>query len=356
MTAFRSRRGGQLPASTAAGPLTARPPAGAQRRPTASPSPPSGRSRPGPETALTQATLVVGVPLADVQDTAEPAGADRARSSGVGVLAAVAVLGAVARAARAAAADATSRTRPTPSPPATSRSGSRTATPTTEVGRLGRALNAMLGTIEVAFAERTARPRRRLRQFVADASHELQTPLTSVRGYAELFRRGAADRPEDLANAMRASRRRPTRMGVLVDDLLLLARLDQGRPMEREPVDLAAVARDLVADARAVDPDRPIDLRDGGRGPSSSGRRAAPAPGRRQPAEQRADPHARRSRRSPSGRRDGAEAVLEVADHGPGMPPEHAGGCSSASSAPTRRAPGPAAAAAWACRSSRRSS
>ena len=88
-----------------------------------------------------------------------------------------------------------------------------------------------------AFAERAA-SEARLRRFVADASHELRTPLTSIRGYAELFRRGAADRPEDLAKAMRRIEEEADRMGVLVDDLLLLARLDQGRPLERQPVDL----------------------------------------------------------------------------------------------------------------------
>jgi two-component system OmpR family sensor kinase len=131
--------------------------------------------------------------------------------------------------------------------------------PRTEVGRLGRALNAMLTQIEAAFAERRA-AEDRLRQFVADASHELRTPLTSVRGYAELFRRGAAQRPDDLATAMRRIESESARMGVLVDDLLLLARLDQGRPLEREPVDLVPLAADLITDARASDPERPIEL------------------------------------------------------------------------------------------------
>lgn len=131
--------------------------------------------------------------------------------------------------------------------------------PKTEVGQLGIALNEMLAQIEVAFDERTA-SEERLRRFVGDASHELRTPLTSIRGYAELFRRGAADRPEDLATAMRRIEEEAARMGRLVDDLLLLARLDQGRPLEAVPVDLGAVAADAVADARAVDPGRPVDL------------------------------------------------------------------------------------------------
>jgi two-component system OmpR family sensor kinase len=127
----------------------------------------------------------------------------------------------------------------------------------TEVGRLGLALNEMLHQIETAFDERTA-SEERLRRFVADASHELRTPLTSIRGYAELFRRGAADRPEDLAKTMRRIEEEASRMGILVDDLLLLARLDQGRPLEREPVDLTRITADAVDDARAIAPERPI--------------------------------------------------------------------------------------------------
>jgi two-component system OmpR family sensor kinase len=129
----------------------------------------------------------------------------------------------------------------------------------TEVGRLGLALNTMLGRIETAF-DRQRASEERLRRFVADASHELRTPITSIRGYAELFRRGAADRPEDLERAMRRIEDEGARMGVLVDDLLLLARLDQGRPLVREPVDLSGIVSDAIADARAVDPDRPIEL------------------------------------------------------------------------------------------------
>ncbi len=128
----------------------------------------------------------------------------------------------------------------------------------TEVGRLGVAFNKMLEEIETAFDER-AQSEQRLRRFVADASHELRTPLTSIRGYAELFRRGAADRPEDLAKAMRRIEEEANRMGVLVDDLLLLARLDQGRPLEERAVDLTRITRDAVDDAHTVAPNRPID-------------------------------------------------------------------------------------------------
>jgi two-component system OmpR family sensor kinase len=129
----------------------------------------------------------------------------------------------------------------------------------TEIGRLGHALNTMLSKIESAFAERQ-RSEDRLRRFVADASHELRTPLTSIRGYAELFRRGAATRPDDLAKAMSRIEEEAARMGVLVEELLLLARLDQGRPLEVQPIDLSALATDAVADARVVEPQRTVDL------------------------------------------------------------------------------------------------
>jgi two-component system OmpR family sensor kinase len=128
----------------------------------------------------------------------------------------------------------------------------------TEVGRLGLALNQMLGEIESSFAARRA-SEERLRRFVADASHELRTPLSSIRGYAELFRRGASERPEDLDVTMRRIEDEAARMGVLVDDLLLLARLDEGGPtFARERVDLAAIVHDACADARARAPERTV--------------------------------------------------------------------------------------------------
>jgi two-component system OmpR family sensor kinase len=129
----------------------------------------------------------------------------------------------------------------------------------TEVGRLGLALNAMLGQIEAAFIARDA-TEARLRRFVADASHELRTPLAGVRAYAELFKRGADKRPADLARAMEGISRESERMSLLVQDLLLLARLDEGRPLEQEPVDLDEIAREAVETARAVEPERPIEL------------------------------------------------------------------------------------------------
>jgi two-component system OmpR family sensor kinase len=129
----------------------------------------------------------------------------------------------------------------------------------TEVGRLGLSLNAMLAQIEQAFEERRA-SEERLRRFVADASHELRTPLTSIRGYAELFRHGASEHPEDLAKTMNRIESEAARMGILVEDLLLLARLDQGLPFSADRVELASLVARAVEDARAADPGRPIDL------------------------------------------------------------------------------------------------
>jgi two-component system OmpR family sensor kinase len=133
------------------------------------------------------------------------------------------------------------------------------ADPATEIGSLGRSLNEMLAQIEEAFDQRS-RSERRLRRFVADASHELRTPLTSVRGFAELFRRGAAERPDDLALAMSRIEQEAARMSLLVDDLLLLAQLDQGRPLEHEPVDIVALVTELVDDHRLLHPEWPIEL------------------------------------------------------------------------------------------------
>ena len=133
------------------------------------------------------------------------------------------------------------------------------ATPKTEIGRLGLALNDMLSQIEAAFAERTA-SNDRLRRVIADASHELRTPLTSIRGYAEMLRRGAAESPTDSESARRRIEEESIRMTGLVDDLLVLARLDQGRPLDQAAVDLRTIANDAVADARVVAPHREISL------------------------------------------------------------------------------------------------
>ncbi len=134
----------------------------------------------------------------------------------------------------------------------------------TEVGRLGTAFDAMLDQIETSFGEQQAAldakaaSEERLRRFVADASHELRTPLTAVRGYADLYRAGGLADPAELDTAMTRIGTESRRMGALVDDLLLLARLDQGRPVRQDPVDLSRIATDAVADAHALEPGRPI--------------------------------------------------------------------------------------------------
>jgi two-component system, OmpR family, sensor kinase len=144
--------------------------------------------------------------------------------------------------------------------------------PGTEVGRLGQALNTMLAQIESAFGARAAseasarRSEDRMRRFVADASHELRTPLTTIRGFAELYRQGAARDPAELDRLMRRIEDQAARMGLLVEDLLLLARLDTERPLDHQPVDLLALAAEAVNDARAVAPDRRIELVLGGDG------------------------------------------------------------------------------------------
>ncbi|MEA2827295.1 MAG: hypothetical protein QOG43_1734 [Actinomycetota bacterium] len=130
--------------------------------------------------------------------------------------------------------------------------------PASEVGHLGTALNVMLDRIEEAVDAKTA-SEARTRRFAADASHELRTPLTSIRGYAELYRQGARS-PEEVARAMGRIEHEAVRMGDLVSDLLLLARLDQGRPLERDDVDLTALVLDAVAAAKAVEPDRRVQV------------------------------------------------------------------------------------------------
>ena len=138
--------------------------------------------------------------------------------------------------------------------------------PRTEVGRLAGALNGMLSQIESAFRAREASEQEartsehRMRRFITDASHELRTPLTSIRGFAELYRMGAVPETSDVDRVMTRIESESTRMGLLVDDLLLLARLDQQRPLEREIVDLETIASDAVHDAQAVAPGRDVQL------------------------------------------------------------------------------------------------
>jgi two-component system, OmpR family, sensor kinase len=190
--------------------------------------------------------------------------------------------------------------------------------PRTEVGRLGIALNAMLDRLEEAFGEREA-SEDRLRRFIADASHELRTPLASIRGYAELFRMGAAREPAEVEKAMRRIEDESARMGVLVDDLLMLARLDEVADAPYVDVDLATVVRDAVDDARATASDREITTRidqdasvigDGDQLRQVLGnllRNAFVHTPAGTPIEVTLD-------------RGGGEARLEVRDHGPGLP------------------------------------
>jgi two-component system OmpR family sensor kinase len=137
----------------------------------------------------------------------------------------------------------------------------------TEVGRLAAALNTMLGRIRGAFAERDAKERAleaseaKMRRFVADVSHELRTPLAAVTAYTELYERGARDRPEDLERALRGISLEAHRMGELVEELLLLAHLDEGRPLDLRRVDVVEIVVDAITAARAVSPQWPIALR-----------------------------------------------------------------------------------------------
>jgi two-component system OmpR family sensor kinase len=193
------------------------------------------------------------------------------------------------------------------------------ATPRTEVGRLGLALNAMLERLEKAFAERTA-SEERLRQFLADASHELRTPLASIRGYAELHRMGATEDAAGAEQAMRRIEDESKRMGVLVEDLLTLARLDEEPQPRQEAVDMATLARDAGEDARATAPDRAITVE----APDS-----AVVSGDQHQLRQVLGNLTRNALvHTPAGtpieisvgQEDGA-VTLQVRDHGPGLPP-----------------------------------
>ncbi|MFS0732263.1 HAMP domain-containing sensor histidine kinase [Microbacterium sp. 1P10UB] len=133
--------------------------------------------------------------------------------------------------------------------------------PGTEVGRLKIAINTMLGRIDGALSDRDATVRQ-MRRFIGDASHELRTPLVTVRGYAELYRMGAITGDEDVAQAMERIEKEAMRMGVLVEDLLALARLDERRDVVIAPVDLRPIARDAAMDVRAAAPQRPVTVLD----------------------------------------------------------------------------------------------
>lgn len=208
-------------------------------------------------TAPSGITLVVALPLTDTEGTLQRLLAAEAAVAGVVVLLLAAVSWVIVR-RDLAPLDRMTRTADDIAAGDLSRRVD-TADDRTEVGRLGAALNTMLGQIEESFAAR-AQSEAQMRRFLADASHELRTPLTSIRGYAEMFHRGAADNPADLATAMRRIEGESSRMGGLVEDLLTLARLDEQRPMRRQPVDLVTLAEDAVSDARAVDPRRTVTL------------------------------------------------------------------------------------------------
>jgi two-component system OmpR family sensor kinase len=195
-------------------------------------------------------------------------------------------------------------------------------TPGTESNALAGALNLMLTRIQGALDERAA-SQERLQRFVADASHELRTPVTTIRGYAELYRRGALGDPAMLDDAMRRTEQEATRMGRLVEDMLVLAKLDQQRPLDRREVDVVALAHDAVTDARAAHPDWPVaDVDTGSAVVIVSGDEdrlrqvlanvvgnALVHTGPDVPIEVRV-------------RDSDTEVVVEVQDHGPGMDPE----------------------------------
>jgi two-component system OmpR family sensor kinase len=196
--------------------------------------------------------------------------------------------------------------------------------PRTEVGRLSLALNGMLAQIQRAMAssessaEKARGSEERMRRFITDASHELRTPLTTIRGFAELYRQGAA---RDVAMLLSRIESEASRMGLLVDDLLLLARLDVQRPLEHHRVDLLALASDAVHDARAIDPKRSVSMEvlDGPGTPEVLG----DEPRIRQVLSNLV---ANALQHTPTDAdvvvrvgTDGDDAVIEVADHGPGM-------------------------------------
>ncbi|MFN0028544.1 MAG: ATP-binding protein [Acidimicrobiales bacterium] len=190
----------------------------------------------------------------------------------------------------------------------------------TEADRLGLAINRLVDTSQTAET--------RLRRFVADASHELRTPLTTLRGYTGLYSAGALRNPAELEDAMRRISQESARMNHLVDDLFLLAELDEGRPLDGLPVDLAVVVTDVASDLRAVQPQRPIELHV----PTSTGVPPTVVLGDVHRLTQAVTAYTSNAlRHTPADIalalrvvRDGGWVVVEVADQGPGIPPEHA--------------------------------
>ncbi|WP_309123705.1 sensor histidine kinase [Arthrobacter sp.] len=204
--------------------------------------------------------------------------------------------------------------------------------PATEVGRLSRSLNAMLSHIESAFAARME-SERKMRRFVADASHELRTPLVTIRGFSELYRHGALQNDEDVKAAMGRIESEAKRMGQLVEDLLTLARIDEQRPLEAQPLDLLVLGNDAAMDARAIAPDRTIRVIGLDGGPA----RHAPTVGDEARLRQVvANLMTNALRYTPEGSpievavgvapviHGRSDAVIEVRDHGPGISEEDA--------------------------------
>jgi two-component system OmpR family sensor kinase len=193
------------------------------------------------------------------------------------------------------------------------------ADPHTEVGQVGQALNRMLDNVEGALQTRHE-SETRVRQFVADASHELRTPLASIRGYAELSRREREPVPAGVTHALARVESEALRMQGLVEDLLLLARLDSGRPLEREPVDLTLLAMDCVSDAHAAAPDHvwELDLPDEPvEAPGDAGRLHQVIANLLANARTHTPPGTTVVTRV---RKEGDEVRIDVADNGPGIP------------------------------------
>lgn len=204
--------------------------------------------------------------------------------------------------------------------------------PATEVGRLSRSLNAMLAHIESAFASRME-SERKMRRFVADASHELRTPLVTIRGFSELYRHGALQNEDDVKAAMGRIESEAKRMGQLVEDLLTLARIDEQRPLESQPLDLLILGNDAAMDARAIAPDRTIQVVGLDGGPA----RHAPTVGDEARLRQVvANLMTNALRYTPEGTpieiavgvapviHGRSDSVIEVRDHGPGISEEDA--------------------------------